>query len=160
MSLWAYCYISEASAPVHQLDLRAILDTAQAFNQARDITGCLVYEQGHFAQVLEGGERELERLMKRIARDPRHRNVRIVWSGPVQKRMFGQWSMAAFNLDRPDPTDNVSIQGLRQELAEFIAVSEKNLASFPAFFRFCLACQRAGQEPEEVTLEAPRFMAG
>ncbi|MCC5886593.1 MAG: BLUF domain-containing protein [Gammaproteobacteria bacterium] len=160
MSLWAYCYISEARSPVNQMDLRAILETAQAFNRSRDITGCLIYEQGHFAQVLEGGAKELEALMQRIVQDPRHRQVRIVWSGPVERRMFEQWSMAAFNLDRPDPTDSVSIRELRQELAEFIAVSEKNLASFPAFFRFCLACQRAGSEAEEITLETPRFMAG
>jgi len=160
MSLCAYCYISAASAPVTQADLQVILATAQAFNRKRGITGCLIYEQGHFAQVLEGGEKDLQELMQRVVRDPRHRDVRIIWSGPVEKPMFEQWSMAAFNLDRPDPSDSVSIQGLRRELAEFIAASEQNLATFPAFFRFCLACQRAGSEPEEVTLEVPRFMAG
>lgn len=160
MSLWAYCYISEANIAVEHEDLRAILDTAQDFNRRRDITGCLIYDQGHFAQVLEGGQQELDALMQRIIRDPRHRNVRIVWSGPVERRMFEQWSMAAFNLDRPAAGDSVSIMELRQELAEFMALSERNLATFPAFFRFCLACQRAGEEPEEVTLEAPRFMAG
>ena len=160
MSLWAYCYVSEATSAVDRSDLKARLKTAQAFNRSRSITGCLIYEQGHFAQILEGGEMELQALMQRIARDPRHRNLRIVWSGPVARPMFEQWSMAAFNLDQPDPADSVSIRELRQELAEFIAVSEQNLATFPAFFRFCLACQRAGSEPEEVTLEVPRFMAG
>lgn len=160
MSLWAYCYVSEATSSVTQSDLKVILNTAQAFNRRRGITGCLIYEQGHFAQVLEGAEQDLEALMQRIAQDSRHRNLRVVWSGPVEKPMFEQWSMAAFNLDRPDPADSVSIRELRRELAEFIAVSEQNLATFPAFFRFCLACQRAGSEPEEVTLEVPRFMAG
>lgn len=160
MSLWAYCYVSEATSAVTQSDLKVILNTAQAFNRRRGITGCLIYEQGHFAQVLEGAEQDLEALMQRIAQDSRHRNLRVVWSGPVEKPMFEQWSMAAFNLDRPDPADSVSIRELRRELAEFIAVSEQNLATFPAFFRFCLACQRAGSEPEEVTLEVPRFMAG
>lgn len=160
MSTYAYCYVSEASSPVSHADLKAILEPAQDFNRRRDITGCLIYEQGHFAQVLEGSENELDALMQRIARDPRHRDVRIIWSGPVDGRMFDEWSMAAFNLDRPDPADSVSIRELRQELAEFIAVSKQNLATFPSFFRFCLACQRAGQEPEDVTLEVPRFMAG
>lgn len=160
MSLWAYCYISEASAPVSQKDLKAILATSQPNNQRQGITGCLIYEQGHFAQVLEGSESELETLMHRIALDPRHRNIRIVWSGPIERPMFEKWSMAAFNLDRPDAQDSVSIQDLRQELAAFIEISEQNLASFPSFFRFCLACQRAGSEPEDITLEVPRFMAG
>ena len=160
MTLYAYCYVSEASSPVSHADLKAILDTAQNFNRRHDITGCLIYEQGHFAQVLEGDEQELDALVQRIARDPRHRDVRVIWSGPVERRMFDQWSMAAFNLDRPDPADNVSIRDLRRELADFVAVSKQNLATFPSFFRFCLACQRAGQEPEEVTLETPRFMVG
>lgn len=160
MSVHAYCYISEASSPVGHGDLQAILATAQPFNRHHGITGCLLYEQGHFAQVLEGGESDLDELMRRIALDPRHHNVRIIWSGPVEQRMFEQWSMAAFNLDQPDPADSISIRELRRELAAFIAVSAKNLASFPAFFRFCLACQRAGSEPEEVIVEAPRFMAG
>lgn len=160
MSLWACCYVSAARAPVGQSDLEAILQTAQPFNRSRDITGCLIYEQGHFAQILEGGQQEIETLMQRIIRDPRHQSVRIVWSGPVQRRMFEDWSMAAFNLDHPTPGDSVSIRDLRRELADFLAVSEQNLATFPAFFRFCLACQRAGQEPEEVTLTTPRFMAG
>ena len=44
---------SKASPSLTMDDIRAILDTANQFNDAHDITGCLLYYNNEFVQLLE-----------------------------------------------------------------------------------------------------------
>lgn len=155
MKLWAYCYVSTASTPVSQTDLQQLLTQARRHNSAHDISGCLLLDDGHFAQVLEGDETVLSALMHRIAQDPRHEAVRIVFSGPIKQRCFDGWSMASFNLDGDVADGTISIQTLRDQLAEFVHSTGGGLARLPAFLRFCLACQRAAIKAEALSRDAP-----
>lgn len=162
MSLVAYCYVSEAAPGLDRDDLRRLVEEATAYNGSNDVTGCLIYDSGHFAQVLEGTASVLDPLMEKIAADPRHHRFRVVWSGPVPQRMFEAWSNRTFNLDVADEVRGSppgTIARLRSELAEFVTQSNDKLAEFPSFFRFCMACLRENQAPEQVTLDRPMFMA-
>ena len=47
-------YSSQASAPMTVAGLEQILADARTGNQARDVTGALVYVDGVFFQILEG----------------------------------------------------------------------------------------------------------
>lgn len=162
MSLFAYCYVSEAAPGLDNTAMEKLVDLAEAYNQRHGITGCLLYDSGHFVQVLEGSQSELEALMQRIAVDPRHLRFRVVWSGPIPKRMYELWSMRLFNLESAallSGKDPSVIAELRQELTEFVAKSTDKLGELPSFFRFCMACIREEREPEEVNMDRPMFMA-
>ena len=87
-------YSSQATEPMTVPDLEKILTDARAGNQARDVTGALVYVDGVFFQILEGDEAVIRSLMASIARDTRHQSVKVFYEAPVDVRAFESWSMA------------------------------------------------------------------
>src|SRR5271165_4380396 len=87
-------YSSASAEPMSAEELADILEMARDNNAAEGITGMLLYRNGHFLQVLEGPEERLGRLVEKLKRDPRHRNIRILLDGSIPARAFGTWSMA------------------------------------------------------------------
>lgn len=75
-------------------DIRRILQQSRENNTARAITGGLLISDGHFVQVLEGERSEVDALMDRIERDPRHTQVHIFFREVRDERRFGTWAMA------------------------------------------------------------------
>jgi len=80
-------------------ELNDILNTAKSNNQGIDVTGSLFYNGGWFLQVLEGPPATLNALYKKIEKDPRHKNSRILYNEPAKFRTFTRWSMNMTNLD-------------------------------------------------------------
>jgi hypothetical protein len=85
-------------------DIQDILAKARAFNGANDITGMLLYRSGYFIQALEGDAERVRALYDKIAKDPRHRNVLMVYNKPIEKRTFGSWSMGFKDVADVDPS--------------------------------------------------------
>jgi hypothetical protein len=79
-------------------DITDILTTARKFNASQEITGMLLYRTGYFIQALEGEADRVKALYEKIANDPRHKNVLLIYNNPIQKRAFGDWSMGFKNL--------------------------------------------------------------
>lgn len=75
-------------------EIRQILASSRRNNPADGVTGALMFNRGCFAQVLEGGRRDVERVFERIQRDLRHGDVVALQFGPVPERGFPAWSMA------------------------------------------------------------------
>lgn len=76
-----------------EAQLAALLKKAQVSNGGRGITGCLIYQDGYFMQMLEGRRDTVLELLVSIERDPRHRGLRIVMQGEESHRVFLEWSM-------------------------------------------------------------------
>lgn len=87
--------------PYDRLGVEHILSAARTRNQNLGVTGCLVYHNGSFVQILEGDRDRVTSIFKRIERDPRHTNVRLVCEEIDDERSFSDWNMAYF-----DPTAN------------------------------------------------------
>ncbi len=65
-------------------------------NNARDgLTGALAVNEGWFLQVVEGSATALDRLLRRLAEDPRHTDLEVLSRRPVSGRLFPDWSMVA-----------------------------------------------------------------
>ena len=77
-----------------QLEIGRILASARRNNARLGVTGALVYSDGCFAQVLEGEREHVEAVFESIQCDPRHRDVTILHLHEVERRSFGEWSMA------------------------------------------------------------------
>ena len=92
-------YASTAVQAMQRDDLVAILDVARRVNKDNDITGLLLYQDGNFLQVLEGSEAAVRATFARIAEDGRHRDVAVMFSEPVEDRLFSDWSMGFQSLD-------------------------------------------------------------
>ena len=99
-------YVSTSTAPMARPALDALLKQARSFNRPAGITGCLVYQDGYFMQMLEGKKEVVEALMEKVKMDPRHCDVRTVIEGPARRRIFVDWGMDFRDLtpgpDEPD----------------------------------------------------------
>ena len=60
---------------------------------ALGITGLLVFGSGIFFQWLEGPRDKVTAAFTRIAQDDRHLDVRLIWSGDAEERLFPDWDM-------------------------------------------------------------------
>ena len=87
-------YVSEENARLEPEELMPLLRTSRTRNRERDISGLLAYRDGHYLQILEGPDDEIETLYKSIAQDSRHRDVRLISQAPIEVRDFGKWPMA------------------------------------------------------------------
>lgn len=90
-------YTSLAKKSIGQKELNEILETANQFNEANAITGCLVYHNELFVQTLHGEKKVIFDLLKKIEKDERHTNINLVWEGPAEKEVFQGWHMAFFS---------------------------------------------------------------
>ena len=73
--------------------VRNILEISRSRNRELEVTGCLIFAEGRFAQALEGSQVAIERLMRSIGKDGRHRDVEILEQGCKARRRFTRWSM-------------------------------------------------------------------
>ena len=88
-------YVSEAvdDAARDLAVLSEILGGSQKRNPARGLSGLLIAHDDAFLQALEGQAADIERLLERLKRDDRHRNLKLLSFQPIAARAFGEWSM-------------------------------------------------------------------
>lgn len=77
-------------------DLEAILEKSAATNLKRNITGCLIYHNDRFVQVLEGEKKDVLYVYAKIRADDRHHTVTLLWKNQVVGRFFEEWNMAFY----------------------------------------------------------------
>jgi hypothetical protein len=87
-------YFSEGSPDIQSEDISNILKTARDFNSINNITGCLLYHNNEFLQILEGEKETLMDLFNSIKKDKRHTNIILIAEDSKNERTFSGWSMA------------------------------------------------------------------
>ncbi|RZJ85547.1 MAG: BLUF domain-containing protein [Brevundimonas sp.] len=76
------------------LNMATLLGEAQRNNARAGLTGALAAHDDRFFQVIEGHGQVLDGLLRRLANDPRHRDIRIIGRRPIDQRSFADWTMA------------------------------------------------------------------
>ena len=101
--MYRLIYVSTADRLMNQDQLVEILTKAREKNGHLGITGLLLYKEGNFMQLLEGEENAVRGLYDTIRRDPRHFDVTLLLSEPVQAkdRLFPDWTMGFQDLSDP-----------------------------------------------------------
>lgn len=72
---------------------RQILLEADAFNKANNITGILCFGNGCYFQLIEGPKRAVEILYAKIEKDPRHKDIKLMFKEPIAALSFANWRM-------------------------------------------------------------------
>lgn len=126
-------YFSTAQEGLETKDISSILSTSRAFNNANNITGCLIYHQGEFIQILEGEKVIVRNLYERISRNKWHTNVVLLSEEEKAQRVFTDWSMAYL-----DPQES-SMSALNEKifvdnLISFAELAEKPTQTMEAFW--------------------------
>jgi DNA polymerase II small subunit/DNA polymerase delta subunit B len=98
-------YVSQATKPMDDAELEAILDVSRKYNSEQNVTGLLIYryspdtKSGHFIQMLEGDKQRVRALYDKIKRDKRHHTKIVLSEGEIPDRLFGEWAMGFKNVD-------------------------------------------------------------
>ncbi len=103
-------YLSTATQPMGAEPLSALLQQCLGYNPGNGITGLLLYGNGTFLQALEGEEDVVTPLYEKIARDPRHADVKCLNSKTIETRQYPEWSMG---FRRVADADLADVAGLR-----------------------------------------------
>lgn len=86
-------YTSRAKSP--DLDLDELLAKARRKNAAHGVTGLLIARGDNFFQLLEGSRAEVLAIFLKIAVDPRHEDIKVLFEVEVENavRLFPSWQM-------------------------------------------------------------------
>jgi hypothetical protein len=95
-------YLSSATDLFDDERLAALMSDTRPRNEARGLTGMLLYSDGNFIQVLEGPDEAVEQTFRSISADPRHRGIIVALRDQVEARAFPDWSMAFRSVDPDD----------------------------------------------------------
>ena len=102
MALRRIIYTSQASEKFSKRSLLNLLHESRAFNTIDNISGVLMHRKGSFLQVIEGESEVGDELFKRLLKDPRHNEVRLILDSTVDSRLFSSWAMGCADFDEPE----------------------------------------------------------
>jgi len=94
------CYISSEKKELKEEDLVRLLSGCREYNQNNDITGVMLYFEGHFVEFMEGEKEALHARFKGISSDKRHKSVFKITESSTEKRKFSNWTMSFPSLNK------------------------------------------------------------
>lgn len=97
--MYSLIYRSVAHPSFSLPEVYLMLSKAREFNNNHNITGCLLYHNQTFVQLLEGEEAALLALYDTIKADKRHGNVTTLIEQHIQSPLFLNWDMAFHEFD-------------------------------------------------------------
>ena len=111
--------------------LSSIYDVAQKENNKHSVTGVFCCRSGHYIQVIEGDESDVDQLFNNITLDNRHHEVTTLFDMPITERSFSSWDMKLVESVSKDSR----FQAYMTKHADLIStVSDKNLALLERFY--------------------------
>ena len=93
-------YISKATHDMGLSSLVHLFDVARKWNLDHELTGALFYENGHFAQILEGKRKDVLFMGGKIQKDYRHKVLHRIELDEIDQRLFPNWALRFFGGDQ------------------------------------------------------------
>ena len=134
MSLYELTYCSIASNNLKQKDILKILAKSKEHNKKNNITGCLLYHNHEFLQIIEGEEEHILKVFEKIQQDKRHDQIILLEQGKKTNRLFENWNMTYYDLNSKEHED-VNKQLFIDNLINFSQLSLKNSNGVHLFWR-------------------------
>lgn len=93
-------YISKFNKEMSKAEIYQLAEESSKSNAEKDITGILMVSGRLFFQIIEGADKEIDRLWDSITRDDRHTDI-ILLKEDIGSfdRLFPDWSMRGLVLD-------------------------------------------------------------
>ncbi len=97
-------FVSEISAHLEPREIANIVRVSRANNNAKGLTGVLMFDGARFCQHLEGPEMIVRQTAEKIAMDPRHTRFLPLHAGHIGcKRRFEAWHVGVLESEGPSP---------------------------------------------------------
>jgi len=130
-------YVSQSKKPLSSEELLGLLLQFRANNEARGVTGMLLYCNGTFLQVIEGEDQVITELFERIQKDPRHESIQMLSRRSIENREYADWSMG---FERVTDETLRKVKGLKDFSADdfnfdYLAGNEPVVAALMEHFR-------------------------
>ena len=106
-------YRSMARRDITKKDVEELILLSRERNKKFGVTGCLIYHENIFFQIMEGPKKSVLRLYENIKQDNRHFDVLTIHQGTKLFRDFADWNMALFSEEH---LLNISYQGNTEQL--------------------------------------------
>ncbi len=103
-------YTSTVSPGVTEIDIANLLNSARDYNAKNNITGCLLYHNNNFIQILEGDKKQIKELYAKIKKDERHFNLVKIIEGEKNITLFKNWAMAYRKLETVGLNSSTKLQ--------------------------------------------------
>jgi hypothetical protein len=107
------------------------MHSSDAHNNKHGVSGILLATKSHFMQVLEGPYEIVNDTFMRIARDPRHDDIKLVSFNIIDARIFEAWGMLGigiFNMNKELEAELVNKYGEEENGLKFPLDEWKALA--------------------------------
>ncbi len=121
MSLIALVYRSKKTKVLSQDELEDLVALSAKNNRSLVLSGFLISTSNEYYQYLEGHPSDLEAVMEKIVRDPRHTDLKS-YSFPIKKRICRSWNMRLASESR---WENIGYLDLIRSMIE-LKVPDKN----------------------------------
>jgi hypothetical protein len=93
-------YISKATHDMGLSGLVHLFDVARRWNLDHELTGALFFENGHFAQILEGKRKDVLFIWEKIQKDYRHKVLHRIELDEIDQRLFPNWALRFYGGDQ------------------------------------------------------------
>ena len=93
-------YVSKATQDMGLSSLVHLFDVARNWNLDHELTGALFYENGHFAQILEGKRKDVLFIWGKIQKDYRHKILHRIELDEIDQRLFSNWALRFYGGDQ------------------------------------------------------------
>jgi hypothetical protein len=111
-------YVSNRTDPDDHMLVRDIAIEASQTNRKLEVSGILMSVGTFFLQVLEGDDDNVDKLLEKIGKDPRHRDIRVLYRNPLPDRIFGQWSMGCVQSNAEIVQSDAHFERIRGQIEE------------------------------------------
>lgn len=125
-------------------------------NRAEGVTSLLIYNDGSFAQLLEGPRQSVLDTYKRILSDSRHSAASVIFQEETNHRITEGWDMAllpASRITADGDYDFMSVAAFQASPQYEAAIAHPKLRAFLASFKV-MAKTPAAQEKEALSNDA------
>ncbi|PUA29882.1 MAG: hypothetical protein B0W54_04875 [Cellvibrio sp. 79] len=115
-------YISSAKLGLTYGEILNIVEDSRMNNEKSGLTGLLLFNSGNFMQLVEGAESAVDALYRKIEKDRRHREVKLLLSEPITHRNFSNWTMGFKDIEK--------LQEMNPEILNSFLTDELNFSVY------------------------------
>lgn len=100
--LQTICYVSNSSPNLTNKELQELLHSTKENNLKLKISGVLIHNNGNFFQIIEGLQKNIEALYRKIMIDKRHHHVIELINQPIKQRVFRDYETSFSIIDNSE----------------------------------------------------------
>lgn len=93
-------YSSKAKKNITATDIDNILSMSTKNNRNLKISGCLLFYNYNFYQIIEGDKKDILALFKKIKQNILHHDVTLIATSHTQKRLYKDWGMLYYSINK------------------------------------------------------------